>query len=108
MRAARDYARWTRRPRAPAGWPGISRASCRLYGRPAAAPSPTPASALPPTPSRRMSGWPACAPPSMSYVLGVDAGNTKTVALVARLDGTVVGAGRAGCGDIYGLVYHDT
>lgn len=36
------------------------------------------------------------------YLLGVDAGNTKTIALVARLDGTVVGAGRAGCGDIYG------
>jgi N-acetylglucosamine kinase-like BadF-type ATPase len=44
----------------------------------------------------------------VTYVLGVDAGNTKTVALVARRDGTVAGAGRAGCGDIYGLVYHDT
>ena len=40
----------------------------------------------------------------MSHVLGVDAGNTKTVALVARLDGTIVGSGRAGCGDIYGAV----
>lgn len=37
----------------------------------------------------------------MSYVLGVDGGNTKTIALVARLDGTIVGAGRGGCGDIY-------
>jgi N-acetylglucosamine kinase-like BadF-type ATPase len=37
----------------------------------------------------------------MSYVLGVDAGNTKTIALVARLDGTIVGVGRGGCGDIY-------
>lgn len=36
----------------------------------------------------------------MSYVLGVDAGNSKTVALVAALDGSVVGAGRSGCGDI--------
>jgi N-acetylglucosamine kinase-like BadF-type ATPase len=35
-------------------------------------------------------------------LLGVDGGNTKTVALVARLDGTIVGAGRAGCADIYG------
>ena len=35
-------------------------------------------------------------------VLGVDGGNTKTVALVARTDGTVVGAGRGGCSDIYG------
>jgi N-acetylglucosamine kinase-like BadF-type ATPase len=40
----------------------------------------------------------------MSYVLGVDGGNTKTIALVARLDGVVVGAGRGGCGDIYGTV----
>jgi N-acetylglucosamine kinase-like BadF-type ATPase len=38
----------------------------------------------------------------MAYVLGVDAGNTKTIALVARCDGTIVGAGRSGCGDIYG------
>src|SRR5687767_3184837 len=37
----------------------------------------------------------------MSYILGVDAGNTKTVALVARLDGTIAGVGRGGCGDIY-------
>ena len=36
----------------------------------------------------------------MPYVLGVDAGNSKTVALVAGLDGTVVGAGRSGGGDI--------
>ena len=38
----------------------------------------------------------------MSLVLGIDGGNTKTVALVAHGDGTVVGAGRAGCADIYG------
>jgi N-acetylglucosamine kinase-like BadF-type ATPase len=38
----------------------------------------------------------------LSYVLGVDGGNTKTIALVARTDGTVVGAARAGCSDIYG------
>jgi N-acetylglucosamine kinase-like BadF-type ATPase len=37
----------------------------------------------------------------MSHVLGVDAGNTKTIALVARLDGTISGTGRGGCGDIY-------
>jgi N-acetylglucosamine kinase-like BadF-type ATPase len=37
----------------------------------------------------------------MTYILGVDAGNTKTIALVARLDGTIIGAGRGGCGDIY-------
>lgn len=34
-------------------------------------------------------------------VLGVDGGNTKTVALVAHGDGTVVGSGRGGCSDIY-------
>ncbi|HMO12309.1 MAG TPA: BadF/BadG/BcrA/BcrD ATPase family protein, partial [Actinotalea sp.] len=34
--------------------------------------------------------------------LGVDAGNTKTVALVATADGQVQGWGRAGSGDLYG------
>ena len=38
----------------------------------------------------------------MGYVLGVDGGNTKTIALVARLDGAIVGVGRGGWGDIYG------
>ncbi len=38
----------------------------------------------------------------MTYLLGIDAGNTKTIALIARADGTIVGAGRTGCGDIYG------
>ena len=37
-------------------------------------------------------------------LLGVDGGNTKTVALVAREDGTIVGAGRAGCSDHYGEI----
>jgi N-acetylglucosamine kinase-like BadF-type ATPase len=36
-----------------------------------------------------------------AYILGVDGGNTKTIALIARSDGTVVGVGRAGCSDIY-------
>lgn len=40
----------------------------------------------------------------MQYVVAVDGGNTKTIAFVARLDGEIVGAGRAGCGDIYGAV----
>jgi N-acetylglucosamine kinase-like BadF-type ATPase len=34
-------------------------------------------------------------------LLGVDGGNTKTIALVARADGTVVGVGTAGCADIH-------
>jgi N-acetylglucosamine kinase-like BadF-type ATPase len=38
----------------------------------------------------------------MTHVLGLDAGNTKTVALLARLDGAIIGSGRGGCGDIYG------
>jgi len=38
----------------------------------------------------------------MKFVLGVDGGNTKTLALVAREDGVTLGSGRAGCGDIYG------
>jgi N-acetylglucosamine kinase-like BadF-type ATPase len=37
----------------------------------------------------------------MHCVLSVDGGNTKTIALVASLDGTILGAGRSGCGDIY-------
>ena len=41
----------------------------------------------------------------MSYILGVDGGNTKTIALIARLDGTIAGAGRGRCGDIYSKYY---
>ena len=40
----------------------------------------------------------------MKYVLGVDAGNTKTIALVANTDGEILGYGRSGCGDIYGAM----
>lgn len=36
-----------------------------------------------------------------AYFLGVDAGNSKTVALVAEADGKIVGWGRSGGGDIY-------
>jgi N-acetylglucosamine kinase-like BadF-type ATPase len=36
-----------------------------------------------------------------ALLLGVDGGNSKTVALVSRLDGTIVGAGRSGATDIY-------
>ncbi len=39
----------------------------------------------------------------MDFVAGVDGGNTKTIALVATLDGTVMGYGRGGIGDIYSL-----
>jgi N-acetylglucosamine kinase-like BadF-type ATPase len=35
--------------------------------------------------------------------LGLDAGNSKTVAFLCRPDGSVAGAGRTGCGDIYGV-----
>lgn len=44
----------------------------------------------------------------MQVVLGVDGGNTKTIALVAALDGTILGAGRGGCGDIYNAVMNGT
>lgn len=40
-------------------------------------------------------------------VLGVDGGNTKTIALVSKLDGAVIGAGKAGCADIYGAASFD-
>jgi N-acetylglucosamine kinase-like BadF-type ATPase len=36
-----------------------------------------------------------------SLLLGVDGGNTKTVAVVAAPDGTILGAGRSGRSDIY-------
>jgi N-acetylglucosamine kinase-like BadF-type ATPase len=36
-----------------------------------------------------------------SLLLGVDGGNTKTVAVVVDTDGTVVGSGLGGCGDIH-------
>jgi len=35
--------------------------------------------------------------------LGVDAGNSKTVAMACLASGEVIGAGRSGCGDIYGV-----
>ena len=34
-------------------------------------------------------------------ILGVDGGNTKTIALVADTDGAIVGKGRAGCADVH-------
>jgi N-acetylglucosamine kinase-like BadF-type ATPase len=43
----------------------------------------------------------------MQYVLAVDGGNTKTIAIVAALDGTIAGAGRGGCSDIYNAVPND-
>ncbi len=42
------------------------------------------------------------------FVLGIDGGNTKTLALVARTDGVIVGYGRSGCGDIYGAASAET
>lgn len=36
-------------------------------------------------------------------VLGIDAGNSKTIALVAQADGRIIGSGRSGGGDIYGV-----
>lgn len=41
--------------------------------------------------------------PASTLFLGVDAGNSKTAALVSTASGEVVGAGRSGCGDIYGV-----
>lgn len=40
--------------------------------------------------------------PTATLCLGVDAGNSKTAALVSTASGEVVGAGRSDCGDIYG------
>lgn len=41
--------------------------------------------------------------PATSLFLGVDGGNTKTVALIALASGVIVGAGRAGGSDIYSV-----
>jgi N-acetylglucosamine kinase-like BadF-type ATPase len=40
----------------------------------------------------------------MESVLAVDGGNTKTIAVVAALDGTILGVGHGGCSDIYNAV----
>lgn len=37
------------------------------------------------------------------FVVGVDGGNTKTVALVSTVSGEVIGSGRAGASDVYGV-----
>ncbi len=37
----------------------------------------------------------------MDGILGVDGGNTKTIAVIAARDGTILGSGRSGCGDMY-------
>lgn len=37
----------------------------------------------------------------MRCVLGVDGGNTKTIACVADMTGRIIGTGRSGCSDIY-------
>ena len=41
--------------------------------------------------------------PAAHLLLGVDGGATKTVALMARVDGTVLGAGRSVSSDIHGV-----
>jgi len=43
----------------------------------------------------------------MTAHLGVDAGNTKTVAMLCGPSGELLGLGRSGCGDIYGAPGED-
>jgi N-acetylglucosamine kinase-like BadF-type ATPase len=43
----------------------------------------------------------------MQCVLAVDGGNTKTIVLIAGLDGTILGVGRGGCSDIYNATVSD-
>ncbi|HEU5374038.1 MAG TPA: BadF/BadG/BcrA/BcrD ATPase family protein [Ktedonobacteraceae bacterium] len=40
----------------------------------------------------------------MAYVLAVDGGNTKTIALIADIHGSILGTGRSGSSDIYNTV----
>lgn len=57
----------------------------------------------------RHSGCPSvCLPEAMTAHLGVDAGNTKTMAMLCRPSGELLGLGRSGCGDIYGGPGEDT
>jgi N-acetylglucosamine kinase-like BadF-type ATPase len=44
----------------------------------------------------------------MRCVLAVDGGNSKTLALVATLDGAILSVERGGCGDIYNAVPSET
>lgn len=44
----------------------------------------------------------------MRCVLAVDGGNSKTLALVATLDGAILSVERGGCGDIYNATPSDT
>lgn len=58
-------------------------------------------------PSREITYRNGCCPDAngfrlMSVILGVDGGNTKTIALVVTPAGQIVGAARGGCTDIYG------
>ena len=41
--------------------------------------------------------------PRHGPVLGVDGGNTKTIVVVAGLDGSVISVARGGCTDVYGV-----
>lgn len=38
----------------------------------------------------------------MNYFIGVDGGNTKTIAFIGASNGSILGAARSGCSDIYG------
>jgi N-acetylglucosamine kinase-like BadF-type ATPase len=40
---------------------------------------------------------------SVPLILGVDGGNTKTIAIISHLDGTIVGVARGGCSDMYAV-----
>jgi N-acetylglucosamine kinase-like BadF-type ATPase len=44
----------------------------------------------------------------MRCVLAVDGGNSKTLALVATLDGTILSVERGACGDIYNAIPTET
>lgn len=54
------------------------------------------------------SGCPTvCLPEAMTAHLGVDAGNTKTLAMLCGPSGELLGLGRSRCGDIYGAPGED-
>jgi N-acetylglucosamine kinase-like BadF-type ATPase len=62
---------------------------------------------MPKRPNARTMRGRGASPGKPAFFLGVDAGNSKTLALLSSASGEVLGAGRAGCGDIYGTATED-
>src|SRR5439155_2993074 len=113
-RSRNTYAAWSRcsantrrsRPRQPGAEPAATPCARSAPTRSSSTPSSPSAStprSQPPTSATCPRG---CSPPEdatdVGLLLGVDGGNTKTIAVVARRDGSVAGVGKSGLSDIHG------